>query len=237
MLDSLIDTLFFKLRALLAVSAPVFFTFAFAACTNSAGSLMTTTSSNVSTPSFKSAAITPTINCMNDQVVEFGKPEGELLDLDREPLAKGLYLASVSQLMLEKRIDGTSDVARLMAREVAGTKIGEILCTENMEKLTSDFDMSITGLIKFDTGTNPNGDSFTARQFYVFSDQRGRGVVLSNPDLGARAQDLKRFLSTGVARGQFYRLNDRAYMLRFVREREGARILLTIRLDLIPSGY
>ena len=237
MLKSTTDSMNIKLRGVLRATAPLFLALSIAACTNNSGSLTTTPGSSAITPSLKTTGTTPTVNCTSDQVAEFEKPEGELLDLDHEPLVKGLYLASVSQLMMEKRIDGSTDVARLMAREVAGTKIGEILCTENMEKLTGDFDMSITGLIKFDTGVNPNGDSFTARQFYVFSDQRGRGVVLSNPDLGTRAQDLKRFLSTGVARGQFYRLNDRSYMLRFIRERYGARILLTIRLDLIPSGY
>ncbi len=180
-------------------------------------------------------ATSRTVSCSAEDLATFDRPEGEVLDLDREPLPKGLYLANLSEMLVERKLESGA-VARLLARELQGSKNGEIICSENMEKL-APFDLAIMGLVKFDTSVNPAGESFTARQFYVFSDRNGHGVILSNPELGNRGQDLKRFLTTGMARGQFVRLTDRQYLLRFVREREGARIRLSIRLELVPSGY
>ena len=210
---------------------------AFAACTNDPHALRTTTAGlngvsrtgAFSTYAKSSQATAPV--CTPELLMGFEKSEGEVVDLDHQTLPRGLYLATLSEVLLEKKIDASTEV-RLLAQEVPGSRNGEILCSENMDKLLPQFDITITGLMKFDTSVHALGDQFTARQFYVFSDPSGHGVVLSNPDLGSTGQDLRRFLNSGPARGQIYRISEREYQLRLFRERDGARVRLLIRLEL-----
>jgi hypothetical protein len=177
-------------------------------------------------------------SCTSIDLSSFEKPAGEVIDLNREALPKGLYLATLSEVFLEKKsekqIEG-APVVRFLAREVAGSRNGEIVCSENIEKVGPDFDLAIMGLVKFDTSRNPNGDDFTARQFYVFSDRSGYGVILSNPEIASKEHDLKKFLNSGMSRGQLVRLSEREYALRMVRERDGVRVRLSIRLELVPA--
>lgn len=177
---------------------------------------------------------TNSLACTSDDLLSFEKPTGEVVDLAREVLPKGLYLATLSEVFLEKKAEGLPSV-KFVAREVPGSRNGEIICAENFEKVGPDFDLAIMGLVKFETTKNAMGENFTARQFYVFSDRGGYGVILSNPEVVSKDQDLKRFLNSGMSRGQLVRLSDRDYVLRMSRERDGVRVRLAIRLELVPA--
>jgi hypothetical protein len=176
------------------------------------------------------------VACSTEELAAFERNDGEVIDLDRESLPRGLFLATASEMLIEKKSD--AGAARALIREVIGGKGAEISCSENVEKLGQDFDMVMTGLVKFETTERPLGSGFVSRQFFFFQDKNGYGVVLSNPKPTSQSldqtTDLRKYLRGGVPAGQLVRLSERAYLLRYLRERDGVRARLLVRLELIP---
>lgn len=184
-----------------------------------------------------SAAVTAkadTSACQPEELAAFDKVSGDEVDLERESLPRGLYLATVSEMLLEKK--GEPPV-RLLVREVPGGKHqGDIVCSENFDRLGELFEMSITGVVKFETVTNPQGAGLTSRQFFMFSNQADNGVVLSNPKLADQNRTFKQVVTSPASAAQLYRLNERHYLLKSVRERDGVRVRLMIHLEMIPQN-
>lgn len=202
-----------------------------AACTNDPHAM---TEQGATAATTKSKASVVTRACTNEMLASFADHSGVVLDLEREALPKGLYLATLSELQLVKK---ESDVTgRLIAREVSGTRTGEILCAENMTVFGDDFSLALLGPVKVDTSQDSSHENLTVRQFYVFADKNGHGMVLSNPELDRRGQDLKAFLNTGASRGQIVRYSNRQYAIRLSRDQDGAQARLLIRLDLVKSN-
>lgn len=215
------------------VFVSVGFAFLNFACTNEPRATLNAEATvNAVSPESKAKA---TATCAPEMAKSFADTEGVFLDLDREALPKGLYLATLSELLLVKKSDG-GKTGRLIAREMIGSRASEILCAENMEAFGDDFNLALLAPVKFDLSESPEAGKLTVRQFYVFSDKNGRGLILSNPELDRRGQDLKTFLNSGASRGRIVRYSDRQYAIRLTREQDGARALLLIRLDLVKSN-
>lgn len=171
--------------------------------------------------------------CVHEDLSLFNRKNlGEVIDLDNEVLPRGLFLASRSELLIEKRGEGA---ARVLIREIVGSGRGaEIRCAENVEKFGTEFGLTMTGLVKFETLNRPTGSGFALRQFFFFQDPSGYGVVVSNPQLTSPIFDLRKLIRGGVAPGQLIRTSDRTYIIRYARELEGGvRARLIIHLDLI----
>lgn len=189
------------------------------------------------------AGINAEPTCAHEDLSFFTRKNlGEVIDLDNEVLPRGLFLASLSELLIEKRPEtgeesqGSSEgKARVLIREVVGSGRGaEIRCAENVEKFGAEFGLTMTGLVKFETLNRPTGSGFALRQFFFFQDRSGYGVVVSNPKLTSPIFDLRKLIRGGVAPGQLIRTGDRNYVLRYSRELEGGvRARLIIHLDLI----
>lgn len=176
--------------------------------------------------------------CSAEDLAAFDQTEGEAIDADRDALPRGFFLATSTEVFLEKKADGAP--VRLRVREVPGGKMSrEIVCSENTDRLESDFEMAITGLVKFDTSMPETGVSYTSRQFHIFSDKNedksGYGVVVSTPTISARAGSLKQAFP-GSSIGQLFRLDERNYLLKFYRERESYRLQMIVRLEFIPQN-
>jgi hypothetical protein len=173
--------------------------------------------------------------CAAEDLVDFERAEGEVVDLEHETLPRGIFLATESLMLLEKpAVAGKTDApTRLLVREMTGEKLdAEIVCSENTERLADGFDISVSGVVKFDTVSTAAGADFTSRQFYVYADKNGRGVVVSNSKLMGRERALKQL----IAGGQFVRLDDRHFVVKTSRERDGAKARLQIKLELIPQN-
>lgn len=180
------------------------------------------------------AGINAEPTCAHEDLSLFNRRDvGEVIDLESEILPRGLFLARVSELLIEKRTE--TDIAKVLIREVVGGGRGaEIRCAENVDKFGFQFDMTMTGLVKFETLNRPTGSGFALRQYFFFQDQSGYGVVVSNPKLTSPIFDLRKLIRGGVAPGQLIRTGERTYLLRYIREREGGvRARLLIHLDLI----
>lgn len=159
---------------------------------------------------------------------------GEPIELGAQELPRGLFLATMSELLLEKRDE--SAAVRLLVREVPGDKRGQIICSENLERLGENFEMSIAGLVKFTTIERPLGDGFVARQFYVYANGDQRGVILSNQRPTITDMDLRYWMSSGVSEGELRRLDDRTYLMKFIRERDGVVARLAVQLEYFPQN-
>ena len=169
--------------------------------------------------------------CHPDEYQNFERVGGYVVDLDRDQLPRGLFLASASELLIEKKGEPHT---RVLIREAVGGKGAEIRCAENVDRLGPEFDLTMTGLVKFETAENPLGKGFTLRQFFFFQDRTGFGVVMSNPKLSSPVFDLRKLVRGGLAPGQLVRTGERSYLLRYSREREGGiRARLIVHLDLI----
>lgn len=229
------STHFFGRTALLSLSVLLGAGLGLSACTNDRSTASSTTHLTALSGSEKAKSVGGD-GCVAEELAEFDRVEGEVVDLERDTLPRGIFLATESEMLLEK--PAASDKkpetsARILVREVTGGKRdAEIACSENAERFSEGFEMSISGLVKFDTVANPAGGDFTSRQFYVFADRKGRGVVVSNSKLLGRERSLKQLLSTG----QFIRLDDRHYLVKTMRERDGSRARLIVRLELIPQN-
>ncbi len=172
--------------------------------------------------------------CAREDLRWFVSESGHEVDLENETLPRALFLASEADLLIEKRtVDG--GVSRVMIREVFGGGRGpEIRCAEKVEGFGSQFGMTMTGLVKFDTLNRPTGSGFALRQFFFYQDHSGYGVVVSNPQLTSPIFDLRKLVRGGVAPGKLIRTGERSYLLRYLRTREdGVRASLLIRLELI----
>ncbi len=169
--------------------------------------------------------------CSPEEINAFERQEGEVVDLDRESLPAGLFLATVSEILVEKRNE--MSISRMLVREQVGAKAAEIVCAEGTDKFGQDFELSLAGLVKFDTTEKPQGSGFTLRQFYLYQDKSGYGVVLSNPRLNPANAELKKLVKGVFANGQLSRLNENEYVLRYARERDAVRARLQIRLELV----
>jgi len=178
------------------------------------------------------------VACTSDDFAAFEQTDGDVVDLDREALPRGLFLATLAEMAIEKRAEGSSGSARLIVREVSGGKGAEIACADGIERLGADFEMVLTGLVKFETTQKPEGSGFTSRQFFFFQDKDGYGVVLSNPKHlvtsinRQQPVNLRQFLRANPASPQLVRVNDRSYMLKYIRERNGVRGYLIVHLAL-----
>jgi hypothetical protein len=156
---------------------------------------------------------------------------GEKVDL--EALPRGLYLATVSDMLLEKQSDTNLPNPRVLIRDVPGSKGGEVICNENLEGFGHDFQMSVTGIVKFDTTTNPHGADFTARQFYFYSDKNSQGVVLSHPTFSSPLE-LRKLVEGRNSVVRFNRLADKSYLMSFTRRKaNGVRARLLVHLELV----
>lgn len=225
-------------RSLLAISATLLFGFSQMACTGE--KLPTLHTDPGELPVQKAlAGVGAQAACAPEELHSFERTElGVPIDLEREALPRGLFLAKVSELLIEKRTEtqtAAQTTSRLLVREVVGSGRGaEIRCAENVEGFGHDFDVTMTGLVKFETSERPTGSGFVLRQFFFFQDMDGFGVVVSNPKLSSPIFDLKKLIRGGVAPGQLVRTGERSYLIRYVREREnGVRARLVIHLDLI----
>lgn len=186
------------------------------------------------------AAITTKVStvstgCSAEEAALFESIDGEPIDLDRDPLPRGFYLATVTEVLLEKRAEGSP--IRLRVREVPGTKMNrEIVCSENTGRLDPEFEMAISGVVKFDTSSSLQGTNFTTRQFHIFRDREKNdyGVVVSTPVASAASMNLKQAL-TGSAIGQLFRQEDKSYVMKFSRERDGYRMTMIVRLEFVPQ--
>lgn len=217
---------------LIAMAAILPFACVLPACTGDKSGALSETKSAVS--GIAKVAQTPATNvtCASEELQAFERQDGEVLDLERENLPRGLFLAKASELLIEKKSE--SSFARAIVREVIGGKGAEIACAEGIENLGPDFDMAISGLVKFDTTERPQGSDFVSRQFFFYQDRTGYGVVLSNPRLASQSVDLKRQIRSGSAMAQLVRLSPRGYLLKYQRERDGVRARLFVHLELIP---
>lgn len=172
--------------------------------------------------------------CTTEDISGFNKQSGQVFDLEREKLPKGLFLASAAELLIEKKQD-TQVVARVLVHETIGGKESEIRCSESLERFGQDFDMTMTGLVKFESADVGGPTSkFVQRQFFFFKNRTGYGAVVSNPKTPLTTGDLqKAILSTG-AQAQLIRFGDRDFAIRYVREREGGvKAILMVKLELI----
>lgn len=170
--------------------------------------------------------------CTSEELLSFERAElGETISLDHDSLPRGLFLAKDSELLIERKAD--SSYSRVLVRETVGSKRGaEIICAENVEGFGTDFDFSMTGLVKFETSERTTGSGFVLRQFFFFQDLMGFGVIVSNPKISSPIFDLRNLIRGGVAPGKLMRTGDRSYILRYVREREnGVRARLVIHLE------
>lgn len=176
--------------------------------------------------------LTSTVVCNADDFTRFERPAGEPVDLDREALPRGVFLATQAEMLIEKKSDA-APATRVIVREENVGKGGEIVCAEGLERLGTDFEMALSGLVKFETKEKPEGSGFVSRQFFFFQDKDGYGVVLSNPkQLSSRTPvDLRKLLRASPAAPQLYRNNDRSYTLRYARERDGVRGQLLVHLE------
>lgn len=177
--------------------------------------------------------LTSTVACNPDDVAHFDRVAGELVDLDRENLPRGLFLATQAEMLIEKKPDAGQSATRVIVREENVGKGAEIVCAEGLERLGADFEIALTGLVKFVTTDKPEGSGFTLRQFFFFQDKDGYGVVLSNPkQLASRTPlDIRKLLRSSPGAPQLFRNGDRAYTLRYLRERDGVRGQLLVRLE------
>jgi len=226
---------------------------ALAACTNDRGGL---SRSSLSEFSNEPSVVAKAVACSSEELSRFEAPDVESIDLDRESLPRGLYLATLAEMLLEKKAE--SAPVRLLVREIPGGKQdAEIICSENVGKLGSAFEMAITGVVKFESGAASQGSSqglsqgtnfqqgmsqgsniitrVTSRQFYVYVKGAEHGVILSNPKTAARSTNLKQALADSGSVGQITKLDERHYLLKFTREREGVRARLLVQLELIPQ--
>jgi hypothetical protein len=204
----------------------------------SAGQVKASQTAGIATTSKSVAGGLVTEACTTEDFAPFEHTDGEVVDLDRESLPRGLFLATLAEMAIEKKTEGSSVPARLIVREVSGGKGAEINCADGIERLGSDFEMALTGLVKFETTQKPEGSGFTSRQFFFFQDKDGYGVVLSNPKhlIGSLSRqqpvDLRQILRASPASPQLLRVNDRSYLLKYTRERDGVRGYLLIHLAL-----
>lgn len=176
--------------------------------------------------------LTAAVACHADDWARFERPLGEPVDLERENLPRGLFLAALTEMRIEKKAE-VGGATRVIVREESGGKSAEIVCAEGLGNLGVDFEMALTGLVKFKTTERPEGDDFTSRQFFFFQDKDGYGAVLSNPkQLSSRAPlDLRKLLRASVASPQLFRTSDRSYVLKYSRERDGIRGQLLVYLE------
>lgn len=200
--------------------------------------------------------------CRSEDLLPFDRIDGDIIDLDQENLPRGIYLARVSEMLVEKKNEGQSP-SRILVREInssqgslAVAKGAEVICAENLERFGTDFESSLNGLVKFEvndksTASSAGGGSIF-RQYYFFQDPTGYGVVISNTrrplNLTAAASnavgvghqlnvhplvEAKKLLQEGPSAPQIIRVSDHEYVLKYIRDREGARTTLMIHLDLI----
>jgi len=177
--------------------------------------------------------LTSTVTCNLEDYARFERSTGDIVDLDRENLPRGLFLATQAEMLIEKKPETGSPATRVIVREENVGKGGEIVCAEGLERLGADFEMALSGLVKFETREKPEGSGFISRQFFFFQDKEGYGVVLSNPKQisGRTPLDLRKILRASPAAPQLYRNGDRSYTLRYSRERDGVRGQLLVHLE------
>jgi hypothetical protein len=221
---------------------------------NLTGSLTTAVSSSSSQPPIavgskveSAVATKASSGCSADDASLFDRQEGEIVESDSLP--SGLFVASKIELLLEKSelgspssppVDPTvatgpvSTGARVIIREVIGSDKGaEIACSEGIEKFGHDFEMSMIGLVKFDTTARAEGSGFIQRQIFFFQNKDGFGAVVSNPGLAiqhaASPLSLRHILHRGAA--TLERLSATTYRLKYTRDRNGVRAKMVILLD------
>lgn len=184
--------------------------------------------------SLKGKLTSETSQCSVENVAHFDSAEGETIDLTRDQMPRGLYLAQYSEFIIEKKSE--TGIARAIFRESAGAKSAEVICADSFERVPPEaIDIAMTGLVKFDLSGNSSGVGFTQRQFFFYQNKSGFGANFSNPKslLNSGSIDLKRFLSAQAPLIQVVRLSDKLFLLKYSRETEGVRGRLHIHLELI----
>jgi hypothetical protein len=173
--------------------------------------------------------------CTAEDLASFERLEGEPVLAEKDEMPRGLYLAAVSEVLVEKKTADDLPIARILAREVPGSNNAQIVCSDNVSLFGNEFEMTVTGLVKFDIGLDRRGSGLVARQFYVFAGHDRHGVILSNADPYALSEGVSGFLKNGNAHGQLVRSTDDLYTLRFTREREGSSARMIVRLDKVSN--
>lgn len=179
-----------------------------------------------------SAKAVGSAKCSSDDVASFEKSEGTLVDLEREEIPKGLYLAAQSTLLVEKKFDGATGAARFMVREEPGKSEAKVICAENPERLGPEMQTAVAAVVKFDTSVSNQSRGLTTRQFLAFVGKNGYGVVLSTAKNEA-AIDLKTALANSNAVTQIFKLSERSFAIRYFRERDGVKTRVLTRFDLV----
>lgn len=172
--------------------------------------------------------------CGVEDILPFDRTDGEVIDLTHESLPRGLFLGHHSEFLIEKKAEG--GVARVLVREAVGGKNADVVCADNLEKIPPEgIDISITGLVKFDTTENPLGVNLTHRQFFFYQDKTGFGAILSNPKSTAAAvmMDNKKPFNLPGQTVQLIRLADKSYQLKYFRERDGIRARLIVHFETV----
>jgi hypothetical protein len=193
--------------------------------------------SEIAAPSAKSPALKGSSanvsHCSQEDLAAFDRNEGTLVDLDREDLPKGLFLASVSEMLIEKRGDsGQMIQTRLVLSEQAGDADPQVVCAENPEKLGIDFQTAISAVVKFDTRGFTQGTGLTTRQFFVHTDRSGYGAIFSTPR-NQSTTNIKQALSNSNALFQVFKTGENELMIKYMRERDGIRTRLLTRLQIV----
>jgi hypothetical protein len=179
--------------------------------------------------------------CAEERISSFELQFSEVVHLEKGELPKGLYLASGAEFLVEKRASNGDVVARMIAREEAtagrGRAGSEIVCTDHVDHFGVDFEMAITGLVKFDTSLDPLGGGLVARQFYAFANEDQHGVILVNAAAGLRSESLADFLRNGSAEGEIRKLSEGRYVLRFTKRRGDHYAKMLVHLERFSNEF
>lgn len=204
-------------------------------CTNEKSGVSATPKLKANAAKISSQAVANSA-CAAEDLAFFERQDGEVVDLSRELLPRGTFIARTSEMLVERKF--ATGLARALVREATGGKSTEIVCAENFDKINREvIDVTMTGLVKFEIGDKSTLSGLVARQFFFFQDQGEYGAILSNPkSLSSQSSvDLKKLLGSQIQPGQVVRLTDRTFALRYQRERDGLRARLVIHLDLIQN--
>jgi hypothetical protein len=172
--------------------------------------------------------------CSSSDLARFDKIDGDEIDIARDALPRGMYLATLSELLIEKKAEQSG---RLLARESLEEKQqAEIVCSENVEILGDSFELSLSGAVKFDTISDPGGGNLVSRQFLAFANQERHGVVISSTKLADRSRTFKQSVTSGIFIPTFSKIDERHFVLKLLKERDGIRARLLIHLEMIPQN-
>jgi hypothetical protein len=209
-----------------------------AACTSERNSAKTSEKNLVASATLTKSVVGggSQVGCRPEDLSGFTSLENsspDVFDLEHEELPRGLFLATKAEMRIEKKPDVLAGPSRIVVHETMGGN-AEIVCAEGLDRLGVDFEMAISGLVKFQTNERPEGSGFTSRQYFFFQDKDGYGLVLSNPKQLTHQLplDLRKTLRSSPSSPQLIRLNDRTFILKYSREVEGVHADLLVYLDL-----